>query len=356
MINVKGLFETLQHKANNIDSNTPTSEILDTLKAIKIHDGNTVVSYDSDGVLPDAATTNIKLAYLKDTGYFKFNNGTWDILIGSLAGTIETPLPDWEITAGDVTYDNVSLDTASIDATMESMIFSRDGRTMYTTGSTNDRVYKWNLTTAHDISTASNSGDYGSGALNPIDFVFSKDGTKAYFHNAISVKQYSMTTAFDVTTLTDDSSQYYYTDTGLSGGTAYVWGGSGIYFTPTGNKYFVCGNQSDAVHEITCSTPFDISTSSKTYTFSVATQNNNPRSVWFSNYGTQMFVSDATGDAIYIYTLTTGFDLSTASYSNTSIDVSGQTAYPDKVRFSSDGTKMYIMDNNEVIYQYSTGL
>lgn len=88
MINVKGLFETLQHKANNIDSNTPTSEILDTLKAIKIHDGNTVVSYDSDGVLPDAATTNIKLAYLKDTGYFKFNNGTWDILTSELEGQL----------------------------------------------------------------------------------------------------------------------------------------------------------------------------------------------------------------------------------------------------------------------------
>lgn len=92
MINVKGLFETLQHKANNIDSNTPTSEILDTLKAIKIHDGNTVVSYDSDGVLPDAATTNIKLAYLKNTGYFKFNNGTWDILTSELEGQLGSTL------------------------------------------------------------------------------------------------------------------------------------------------------------------------------------------------------------------------------------------------------------------------
>lgn len=89
-INVKGLFETLQYKANNIDSSTNTAEILDTLKAIKLSDGNTVISYDSDGALPDAATTNIKLAYVKNTGIVKFNNGTWDTLTGSLSGVTVT--------------------------------------------------------------------------------------------------------------------------------------------------------------------------------------------------------------------------------------------------------------------------
>jgi hypothetical protein len=85
-INVKGLFETLQYKANNIDSSTSTAEILDTLKAIKLADGNTIISYDSDGALPDATTTNIKLAYVKSAGIIKFNNGTWDTLTGSLDG------------------------------------------------------------------------------------------------------------------------------------------------------------------------------------------------------------------------------------------------------------------------------
>ena len=88
-INVKGLFETLQYKANNIDSSTSTAEILDTLKAIQRTDGNTIISYDSDGALPDAATTSIKLAYVKDTGIVKFNNGVWDTLTGSLSGAPE---------------------------------------------------------------------------------------------------------------------------------------------------------------------------------------------------------------------------------------------------------------------------
>jgi hypothetical protein len=90
-INVKGLFETLQYKANNIDSSTSTAEILDTLKAIKLADGNTVISYDSDGALPTASTSNVKLAYVKNTGVIKFNNGTWDTLTGSLDGTNVPP-------------------------------------------------------------------------------------------------------------------------------------------------------------------------------------------------------------------------------------------------------------------------
>ena len=85
-INVKGLFETLQYKANNIDSSTSTAEILDTLKAIQRTDGNTIISYDSDGAFPDASTTNVKIGYNKQTGIVKFNNGTWDTLIGSLSG------------------------------------------------------------------------------------------------------------------------------------------------------------------------------------------------------------------------------------------------------------------------------
>ena len=79
-INVKGLFETLQYKANNIDSSTSTAEILDTLKAIQRTDGNTIISYDSDGAFPDASTTNVKIGYNKQTGAVKFNNGTWDTL------------------------------------------------------------------------------------------------------------------------------------------------------------------------------------------------------------------------------------------------------------------------------------
>lgn len=80
-INKKGIFETLAHKISNIDSNTSTSVIVDTLKAVKKADHNTIVSYDSDGVLPTASAVNYRLAYVINTGNLRFNNGLqWDKL------------------------------------------------------------------------------------------------------------------------------------------------------------------------------------------------------------------------------------------------------------------------------------
>ena len=91
-INKKGIFETLAHKISNIDSNTSTSVIVDTLKAVKKADHNTIVSYDSDGVLPTASVTNYRLAYVTNVGQLRFNNRLqWDKLQTQLPS--RAPLP-----------------------------------------------------------------------------------------------------------------------------------------------------------------------------------------------------------------------------------------------------------------------
>ena len=51
-----------------------------------------------------------------------------------------------------------------------------------------------------------------------------------------------------------------------------------------------------------------------------------------------MFIADAgSGDDINEYTLTTGFDVSTASFVD-ALDVSGQDSRPCGIRFNNDGT------------------
>ena len=48
--------------------------------------------------------------------------------------------------------------------------------------------------------------------------------------------------------------------------------------------------------------------------FSVALQENNPQGIAFNNDGTKMFVVGFDGDDVNEYTLSTGFDVSTASF------------------------------------------
>ena len=97
--------------------------------------------------------------------------------------------------------------------------------------------------------------------------------------------------------------------------------------------------------------------------FDVSDQGTNPESVAFNNDGTKMFVVDKAHEEINVYTLTTGFDLSTATFNDingdgTGFDVSGQESNPQGIAFNNDGTIMYYIgntDNDINVYTLSTG-
>ena len=76
--------------------------------------------------------------------------------------------------------------------------------------------------------------------------------------------------------------------------------------------------------------------------FSISSQESNPSSVTFNNDGTKMFVLGFTGDDVNEYTLSTGFDVSTASFVD-SFSIASQEFAPTGLAFNDDGTKMFIL-------------
>ena len=86
---------------------------------------------------------------------------------------------------------------------------------------------------------------------------------------------------------------------------------TGIAFNNDGTKMFVTGFSGDDVNEYTLSTGFDVSTASFVDSFSVAAQETIPRGLAFNNDGTKMFVMGYVGDDVNEYTLSVGFDLNT---------------------------------------------
>ncbi len=83
----------------------------------------------------------------------------------------------------------------------------------------------------------------------------------------------------------------------------------GLAFNTDGTKMFVVGTTGDDVNEYTLSTGFDVSTASFVDSFSVAGQETAPFGLAFNTDGTKMFVVGVMGDDVNEYTLTTGFDL-----------------------------------------------
>ncbi|MBU1095848.1 MAG: hypothetical protein KKB34_05140 [Bacteroidetes bacterium] len=83
-------------------------------------------------------------------------------------------------------------------------------------------------------------------------------------------------------------------------------------------------------------------------------QENAPQGVAFSSDGSKLYIGGLTYNAgVFQYTLSTPWDVSTASYASKNFQTSGQTPYVRKLRFSSSGDKMFILDNVGTVYQYT---
>ena len=99
------------------------------------------------------------------------------------------------------------------------------------------------------------------------------------------------------------------------------------------------------VKQFDLSTPWDLSSATnEVQSNSFTGEEDNLRNIQFSSDGTFMYLGGNGGDDINEYTLTTGFDVSTASFVD-SFDVSSQDTAPNGLTFNSDGTKMYVVGN-----------
>jgi hypothetical protein len=250
-------------------------------------------------------------------------------------------------------YDNVSFSVNSQDLVPMDLRFKPDGTKMYVLGRGNDAVYQYSLSTAFDVSTASydsvlfyvNSQD-----ANPFAFEFKPDGSKFYMvgNSNDTVYQYSLSTAWDMSTASYDSVSFSI----ASQDTAPY----GVTFNDDGSKMYILGLISDSVFQYSLSTAYDLSTASyDSVSFSFTSQDTAPLGFVFNNDGTKAFMSGNTGDSVYQYTLSTAYDISTLSYDSVSFSVS-QEPNPQGITFNNDGSKMYILGStSDKVFQYTSG-
>ena len=139
---------------------------------------------------------------------------------------------------------------------------------------------------------------------------------------------------------------------------------TGLTFNNDGTKMFVSGNAGNDVGEYSLTTPFDVSTATFVVRFNASTQDSNPSGVAFNNDGTKMFVIGFSGNDVNEYTLSTGFDLtSTVTFNDfngdgTGFSVNDQESSPRDVTFNNDGTKMFVTgkdSDNVNEYTLTTG-
>jgi len=249
-------------------------------------------------------------------------------------------------------YDSVSFSVATQEPTPFGLFFKPDGTKMYITGwGIPLAVAEYNLSTAFDISTSSHVQDFGIGSqeTNPTGLFFKGDGTKMYVVGQANdnVNEYNLSTAWNISTASY-SQNFSVASEDVTP--------RGLYFNNNGTKMYITGSIGDDVSEYSLSTAWDISTASFTTDFNFTSQETNSTALSFNSDGTKMYIIGYTNDTVFEYNLSTAFDVSTASYNSVSFSVASQDAAPAGIIFNNTGTKMYIIgQTNDTIYQYTTG-
>jgi DNA-binding beta-propeller fold protein YncE len=277
------------------------------------------------------------------------SDGTKFYLVGAITNIVYqfTLITDWDISTAisDLKVGAV----ASQDTTPNSIFFKPDGTKVYVAGATNNTIYQYTLSTAWDVSTLSydNKSLNVSGWDSVLTCVFLKsDGTKLYFGGDTNdrIRSYTLKTAWDISTA------YYQLNSNPQESTPW-----GLDFSSDGTKAYIVGSGSDAIYQYTLDTPWDTNTAFYSgKSFSVLSQDTTAVGVKFSSDGTKAFIIGDTNNAVYQYTLSTAWDISTASYASKSLGIGTQDILPTDLAFSSDGTKLYMVgDTNNTIYQYT---
>ena len=255
--------------------------------------------------------------------------------------TLVTP---WVVTGGSYASKSVAVNTVA-DAT--ALFFKDDGTKMFVLGQLSglkiQAVYQYSLSTAWDVSTAtydSVSFSLISQDATPRGLFFKPDGTKMYVVGATNDKvyEYSLSTAWSI------SSASYVQDFSIS---AQETTPSGISFLEDGATMYISGQAGDDINEYALSTPWDISTASYTQNFSVASQTVNPVDLFFKPDGSMLFVlAERDGGNNQIN--------KALQYTFGGFSVATQETSPQGIFFKPDGTKMYIVGlTGDAVYEYN---
>ena len=270
-------------------------------------------------------------------------------------GTVTLPaiIGAWSVAGA--SYGGVSRAVNDVPIIPADVTFSADGTKMYIVGTVDDGydaiVQQYSLSTAWNINSASPTAYFETSFqdLYPTDVAFSADGTKMYVvgSGTSKVYQYSLSTAWNISSASYGGVLSF----SVAGQEAQP---NALAFSVDGTKMYVAGVGNDTIYQYSLSTAWNVSSASfGGVSFSVAGQEAQPNALAFKPDGSRMYVVGSAADTIYQYSLSTAWNVSSASYDGVSFSVGAQESSPTGLAFKPDGLRMYVVGGAATtVYQY----
>ena len=227
------------------------------------------------------------------------------------------------------------------------MFMTRDGNHMFFGNDNDQEVNRWDMSTPWDITTATRaqaSTVAVAGKRSEFGLYFNSTGTKMYglSNSYDSVSQFSLSTPWNLNTLSFDNVEFsvLFLEHNCRG----------LHFSTDGSKMYIGGDNNDVVYQCTLSTPWNIATAtydniSKALN-GVGNQSTDNRSFYFKPDGTKVYMAPHGfgGNAnVFQWSLSTPWNLATATFDNVQISMSGTASQgASGLSFRSDGRAFYI--------------
>ena len=288
------------------------------------------------------------------------------------------PVSNWPVNlaslnfAGKIPFYRYShlYDAAYYGGSASGLYMKPDGTAIYTNNADNV-VRRHNMSTPYDISTASQHSvsspltAFGSASQSRCIF-FKPDGTKLYFGDPTYIRECTLSTPWDITTLSSTSNTFNFSSQLQSNGQmkGFTWKSDGtkIYIVDTYYSY----PSPTYLHEYNVSSAWDLGSSitlnqSNTTTLANSSQSHlgNITGISFKPDGTHMYLCSHSNTYAYDWTLNTAWDISSSSMnSNTGNTTYYQATnnfngYGLNMQWKSDGTRFYVVGGgDECIQEY----
>lgn len=229
-------------------------------------------------------------------------------------------------------------------------IWRENGGTYTLLGTFSIPGHSYRIDTAQDNNKSFN---YSAQVNIPTAHFFKNDGLSLYVMANATVSgnngeifQYTLTTAYDITTASYASKKFVADGDAVS-----------MFIKPDGTKLYVCEDGgTTSVIEYNLGTAWDISTASAsgdTYDFSA--QATRGFGLSFKPDGTEMYISEASTYKVLQYTLSTPWDITSATFTG-DFDPPNATVFTYGMYMSADGKNLLLLKsgNNALKYQLST--
>ena len=229
------------------------------------------------------------------------------------------------------------------------MTMSPSGTELFVVGRNSSNLAQWTLSTSTPFSlpSASFTADFSLSAkeTEPEVIKFSSDGLTMFTAGNVShqVHQYLLSSPFSISS----------TPTFVASFTPSVNANiEAMCWNEDGSRFFLM--QGTTIYQYSCSSPFDISGSSATYSnlsFSTTSQSTSPKCVLFNNNGSKMFVGGGSSVKQYRTLAASPWSLDGLTYDNVSLNVGTSL---QGMFITPDQSELFLVTSvNDIVYRYA---